>query len=82
MVRGGDDERLEWAAIKRLGRREELTLSVETEDGKWRSVGDIDPDDFDSYDELWDWLDEYMDADNDSGGYWGGAATAVTVVTR
>lgn len=80
--RDADDERLQWRAAERLGGRAgEVELIIERTDGTFRNLGTVELDDFDSPDDLFDFIDEATDGDNDSG-YYGEFSGSVSVVAR
>lgn len=77
--RDGDEERLQWRAVDRLGGEAELI--IERTDGTFRNLGTVDLDEFDSPDDLYDYIDDVIDGDNDSG-YYGEWSGSVSVVSR
>ncbi len=82
IVRDGDDQAKEYAAAVRLALRSgEVEAMVQMSDGSWRNAGDIDADYFDDWDDvedLWDYLDSWIDEN----AYGGGEAQGVSIVVR
>lgn len=77
--RDSTEERLQWRAVDRLGGEAELI--IERSDGTFRNLGSVDLEQFDSPDDLYDYIDDVIDGDNDSG-YYGEWSGSVSVVSR